>query len=217
MNMITLLLAMKWVCVSSLPGTGFDFLQDEFHVSYASAQIQSLHLTDLLLLTGHLPADGGGVVTAKCQNETEAHNCSHSMQFSESWYPHPDESTNCRNVSASLDGQMRTGKATWSWCGVWVVREIIYDAGPSAGIIPAVLVPGPNRPPSPTPPPPPSPSACPNVFNQSACASMATGGDHTCTWCKSTDNVHQLCFTKGHTPEKDWSCNGDDVQSVLVI
>jgi len=218
MNAVALLWAVQWVCASSLPGTAFDFKQDEFHVTYAASKSSSLHYHDVLSLTGQLEDDGGGVVIAKCQNETETHKCSHSIQFSESWYPHCITSEYYRNVSASLfDGQVRAGKATFVHenTGQWRAREIIYwyDQGRAL----AIMIPGPNGP-APAPPTPPQPPSCSSAFNQSACASIVDSGCiHTCTWCKSTDTAHQSCFTKGHTPEKGWSCNGDNVQNVLVV
>merc|ERR1719313_87939 len=112
------LMAVQRVCAASQAGTAFDFpafdfKQDVFHVWLAPAKGPSIfHVSDVLLLTGHLE-ESGGVVTAKCQNDTETHKCSHSIQFSESWCPHPTVpcvSSYSRNISVTLDGQVLMGK-----------------------------------------------------------------------------------------------------------
>merc|ERR1711972_1276589 len=174
---------------------------------------------NLYQLTGHL-ADEGGVVTAKCLNETETHGCSHSIKFSEAFNPFPGHSPHppeiYRNISASIAGDFYSGRAIFiNMTGIpFRCQELVYNRvfpeGQHYGQ--AVLVEGPN--PSPTPPYVP-PSTCVDAFNQTGCAQMKNRtGSHNCVWCKSSDDVHELCFTKGHTPKKDWSC--DDFEVIVV-
>merc|ERR1711907_671233 len=61
------------------------------------------------------------------------------------------------------------------------------------------------------PPPPPPPSMCPNQFNKTACDSLKpSGSEKGCSWCVSTDGVHQLCFDDDTVPKlakADWKCD----------
>jgi len=51
-----------------------------------------------------------------------------------------------------------------------------------------------------------SPLDCSNALSNNQCSV------HTqCTWCKSKDHLHSLCFLKVKTPESGWVCDGDDV------
>merc|ERR1712039_121814 len=81
-------------------------------------------------------------------------------------------------------------------------QDIVYGSVSKVEAGYAVMVQGPNLPP---PPPPVVSATCPNTFNKTGCAKI-----HGCVWCTSSDDVHELCFTKGHTPKKDWSCDADE-------
>jgi len=56
------------------------------------------------------------------------------------------------------------------------------------------------------PPSPPSPLDCAKALSENQCSVLTQ-----CTWCKSKDHLHKLCFSKVHTPESGWVCDGDDV------
>ena len=67
--------------------------------------------------------------------------------------------------------------------------------------------PGPRPPPVPPPGPhPPFPgTGCAKNYDQSSCE-----GTTACSWCKSTDGAHQLCFDNVNVPKlnvTEWQCN----------
>lgn len=189
----------------------FDFKEDVFHI-FASSN-PSFHKTDVYNLTGHL-TDEGGVVTANCQNNTKNHTCSHSIKFTEAYRPYPGATMQFfRNISATVGGKGFSGHTVFlNISGNVSCLDIFYHDSNDAPA--ATLFQGPNPPPGPAPPPPPPPppSYCTSEFDKKACGSKGS-----CTWCKSKDNVHKLCFTKGHTPKKGWSCEKADVDKDGIL
>merc|ERR1712096_600308 len=69
--------------------------------------------------------------------------------------------------------------------------------------------------PAPSPPTPPFPAgSCNECFNQTLCSGV--GSVYGCTWCKSTDKVHQLCFDKAAAQKLDpssWECDKNETYS----
>jgi len=55
-------------------------------------------------------------------------------------------------------------------------------------------------------PPHPSPLDCAKALSENQCSVLTQ-----CTWCRSKDHLHNLCFSKVKTPESGWVCDGDDV------
>jgi hypothetical protein len=204
---------------SFVPDTAYDFKEDVYHIFFSS--VPSFHKTDLYNLTGHL-SDDGGVVTAICQNKTKNHSCSHSIKFGRAYRPYPGATMQFfRNISTTVDEKAFTGHTVFlNISGNVSCLEVFYHDSKDAPA--ATLFQGPNPPPGPAPPPPPPPPPgyCTNAFDKSTCT--ARSGGHGCTWCSSKDKVHQLCFTKDHTPKKDWSCDRnltqvDSREDILVV
>jgi hypothetical protein len=195
--------------VPLLPSTPFDFQGDEFYVALA-LEMPTFQRTDVYQLTGHL-AEDGGMVTAKCLNETGAHRCSHSIHFTKAFHFPKVSGDYLRNISAMIGGKRYSGRALFvnmTRSGKYVCTGIVYKSGEKSAE--ALLQRGPNRPPRPPPVP-----QCNGVFNQTGCAKLTNAsGSHLCVWCKSADDVHELCFTKGHTPNTGWSC---DQNTALVV
>lgn len=184
----------------------FDFKGDEYHVLIAREMPATFFAArDLYRLTGHLETEGGKV-TVQCLNNTAEHTCSHSMQFGEAYKPFPGRSPETRRKFAATVG----GTAYNGYAMFYMNRctEIVYKGEDPEQE--ALVLPGPN--PQPRPPYVP-PSKCTSAFNQTGCVHLKDPRNKTlsCVWCKSTDNIHELCFTKGHTPKKDWSCSNEEV------
>lgn len=197
--------------------TDYDFKEDVYHIF--SASVSTFHKTDVYNLTGHL-SDDGGVVTANCQNNTKNHSCSHSIKFGQAYRPYPGATMQFfRNISATVGGKAFTGHTVFlNISGNVSCLDVFYHDSKDAPA--ATLFQGANPPPGPAPPPPPPPPPgyCTNAFDKSTCASRSGGAG--CTWCNSKDKVHGLCFTKGHTPKKDWSCDKNTTtqqQDILVV
>jgi len=197
--------------------TDYDFKSDLYHIF--SAYVPAFHKTDVYNLTGHLSADGGAVF-ANCHNNTQNHSCSHLIKFERVYRPYPGATMQFyRNISAKVGGKMLTGHAVFlNISGDVSCLDVFYHT--SKNLPAGTLFQGANPPPGPAPPPPPPPppSYCTNAFDKSTCASKS--GGEACTWCSSEDKVHALCFTKGHTPQKDWSCGKNATsqqENVLVI
>jgi hypothetical protein len=49
---------------------------------------------------------------------------------------------------------------------------------------------------------------CGEALSANACDDLAS-----CTWCKSQDQLHQLCFFKALSPESGWVCDGSDASA----
>jgi len=180
------------------------FNQSEFHVQLTQSAM--LEARDLFHLTGDL-TDQGGTVSAQCANDTSTHKCSHSIHFTQEYRP-PGGDVNevFRNVSATIDGKVTQGVSTFlNFTGHPKRCVAIEYRVPSAAKFDllAYLGVGPNQ-----PPPPPPPPQCSNEFNKTDCEALGKT-EKSCTWCESSDGVHQLCFVKDHTPSdtKAWSCD----------
>lgn len=185
------------------PEDTFSFNQSEFHIQ-GYTQSSTLEARDFFHLTGQL-TDQGGTVSARCANDTSTHKCSHSIHFGKE-YSRGGANEVYRNVSATIGGQVTQGVSGFYFSSDQPKRCTGIDYRINKKEISELLAclgPGPNPP----PPPPPAPK-CTSQFNQTNCEAFGKP-QKSCTWCESSDGVHQLCFVKDHTPSdtKAWSCD----------
>jgi hypothetical protein len=174
----------------------FSFNKAEFHVWLSTGIVESIEDSDYFHLTGQLTEQGGTVI-AQCANDTAIHKCSHSIGFGKEYshtYKHRNVIQTFRNVSATIGGQSVVGVANFAIVKGQPKRcfGVEYKKGPNEAIY---LETGPNPPPQ-----------CNSEYNRTGCEAFE---NHSCTWCASSDGVHQLCFEKTHAPSdtRAWSCD----------
>lgn len=189
----------------------FVFKHAKYHVKISEVPIFSVR--SVYVLTGHIGIEGG-YVSAHHQNGSKTQWTSHKILFGKAFLPFPGRPSEIyRNISANIHGETFFGHAIFYQPTGKPMHcvELLYfrSAGHRAHI---VLREGAN----PTPhPPQPTPDDCRSAFSESDCE--AIGDHHICTWCKSSDHLHQLCFPAVNAPKdiKKWSCD-EHAAAVMV-
>lgn len=170
------------------------------HVMYHAEMIDGpasphIALGDVLLWTGHL-SEGGGDVTVECLNETAEHRCAHTLHFGGPFLWNPSTQLYQRTFVGVLGDETSTveGYLTFQ-IGAPSPRPLYrVTPPPPARVYKIGFVMGPI--------PPPRPPQCEEAYTHTHCREVSG-----CTWCRSNDGLHELCFVRnGLQDAKAWSC-----------
>ena len=159
--------------------------------------------TDVHRLTGSIDSVTGGVLAVHDDNGTIA---DYQMNVEAA----PVASSPVHNFTATYTCKGKTlhskGEMQIASLGPSEPKKIVEIVFHTDARHPtAIFVAGPN----PRPPPPPPP-ACNGATNQTACDAIQprSGSGLACSWCRSNDGVHSLCFHHDKKPDaKAWACD----------